>query len=71
MSSNRTKRHGIHLNVIYIIELLLFTVINLFAFKYNLCGDISNDVSVIYRTAVQIVETASDNVMVLFLDISR
>ena len=44
MSSNRTKRHGIHLNVIYISVLLLFSVININVFKYILCEDISHDV---------------------------
>ena len=43
---NTTKRHGIHLNVVNTIELLLFSVINIFVFKYNLCEDISNDVLV-------------------------
>ena len=62
MSSNRTKRHGIHQNVIYIIELLLFSVINIFVFKYNLCEDISNDVSVYFSNCGSVVETALDSV---------
>ena len=62
MSSNRTKRHGIHLNVIYIIELLLFSIINIFVFKYNLFEDIFNDVSVYLSNCGSIVETASDSV---------
>ena len=62
MSSNRTKRHGNHLNVIYIIELLLFSVINIFVFKYNLCEDISNDLSAYLSNCGSIVETASDSV---------
>ena len=66
MSSNRTRRHGIHLNVIYTIELLLFSVINIFIFKYNLCEDISNDVSVYLSNCGSITETASDSI--LFLD---
>ena len=44
MSSNRTKRYAIHLNVIYISVLLLFLVININVFKYILCEDISRDV---------------------------
>ena len=62
MSSNRTKRHGIHLNVIhvYIIELLLFSVINIFI--YNQCEDISNDVSVYLSNCGSIAETTSDSV---------
>ena len=62
MSSNRTKRQGIHLNVIYIIELLLFTVMNKYVFKYNLCEDISNYVSVYLSNCGSTVETASDSV---------
>ena len=62
MSSNRTKRHGIRLHVIYIIELLLFSVINISVFKYNLCEDISNDVSAYLSNCGSIVETASDSV---------
>ena len=65
MSSNRTKRHGNHLNVIYIIELLLFSDI-IFSYKYickyNLCEDISNDVSAYLSNCGSIVETASDSV---------
>ena len=62
MSSNRTKRHEIYLNVIYIIEFLLFSVINIFVLKYNLCEDISNDVSVYLSNCSSIVDTASDSV---------
>ena len=62
MSSNMTKRHGIHLNIIYIIELLLFSIMNIFVFKYKLCEDISNDVSVYLSNCGSIVETASDSV---------
>ena len=62
MSSNRTKRHEIYLNVIYIIEFLLFSVINIFVFKYNLCEDISNDVSVYLSDCGSIVDIASDSV---------
>ena len=43
-SSNRAKWHGIHLNLINIIVLLLFSSINIFVFKYNLHEDISSDV---------------------------
>ena len=39
MSSNKTIWHGIHLNLIYISVLLLFSVINIYVFKYILCGD--------------------------------
>ena len=62
MSSNRTKRHGIHLNVICIIELLLFSVINMFVFKYNPCEGISNEFSVYLSNCGSIMETASDSV---------
>ena len=62
LQSNRMSSNGIHLNVIYIIELLLFSVINIFVFKYNLCEDISNDVSVYLSNCGSIVETASDSV---------
>ena len=62
MSSNRTKRHGNHLNVIYIIELLLFSVKNIFVFKYNLCEDIANDFSAYLSNCGSIVETTSDSV---------
>ena len=33
----------VHLNVVYIIRLLLFSVENIIVFEYNLCEDISND----------------------------
>ena len=62
MSSNRTKRHGINLNVIYIIEILLFSVINIFVFKYNVFQDIYNSVLVYFSNCGSVVETASDSV---------
>ena len=62
MSLNTTKRHGIHLNVVNIIELLLFSVINIFVFKYNLCEDIFNDVLVYLSNCSSVVETPSDSV---------
>ena len=62
MSSNRSKRHGIHLHVIYIYELSLLSVIIIFVIKYNLCEDISNDISVYLSNWGSIVETASDSV---------
>ena len=62
MSSSRTKRHGIHLNIVYIIELLVFSVINIFVLIYNLCEDITNDVSVYLSNCGSNVETASDSV---------
>ena len=43
MSSNRTKQHGIHINVIYISVLLIFSVIYINVFNYFLCEDISRD----------------------------
>ena len=61
MSSNRTKRYGIHLNVIYIIELLLFSVTNIIVFKYNLYEDIPNDALVYLSNWGSIIET-SDSV---------
>ena len=64
-----SKWREIHLNVIYIIELLLFSVINIFVFvvfKYNLSEDISSDVSVYLSDCGLIVETASDSVCVQF-----
>ena len=62
MSLNRTKQHGIHLNVIYIVEISLFSAINIFVFTYNLCKDISNDVSVYLSNCGSVVGTASDSV---------
>ena len=48
--------------MLYIFELLLFSVINIFVFKYNLCEDISNEVSVYLSNCGSVVETASDSV---------
>ena len=62
MSSNRTKRHCIHLNIIFITELLLFSDINIFVFEYNLCEDISIDISVHLSNCGSVVETALDYV---------
>ena len=59
MSLNRNKRYGNHLNVIYIIEFLLFSVINIFVFKYYLSADIFNDVLVYSTKCGSVVETAS------------
>ena len=63
-SSNMTKRHWIHLNLLCIIVLLLFSVINIFVFKYNLCEDIhvSHDVLFHLTNCSSVVETASDYV---------
>ena len=41
---------------------VLFSVINIFVFKYNLCEDISDDVSAYLSSCGSIVETASDSV---------
>ena len=60
MSSNRTKLHGIHLNVIYISVLLSFSVINVF--KYFLCEDISRDDKSYSMPCGLIVETSSDHI---------
>ena len=60
-SSNMTKWHGIHLNLLCIIVLLLFSVINTFIFKFNIFEDISHDV--FYLTYCgSVIETASDYV---------
>ena len=48
--------------MLYIFKLLLFSVINIFVFKYSLCEDISNDVSVYLSNCGSVVETASDSV---------
>ena len=61
---DQTTCHRIGLNgmgfiyMIYIFELLIFSVINIFVFKFNLCEDISNDVSVYLSNCGSIVETA-------------
>ena len=44
------------------LELLLFSVINIFVIKHNLCEDISIDVSVYLSNCGSVVETASDSV---------
>ena len=60
--SNRTKRHGIHLNLFNFFVLILFYVINIFVFKYNLHEDISSDVESYSMTCGSIVKTASDHI---------
>ena len=57
-----TKWHGIHLNLLCIIVLLLFSVINTFIFKYNLFEDISHDVLFYLTYCGSVIETALDYV---------
>ena len=52
MSSNWTKRHGTHLNVIYIIELLLFSVMNIFVLNITYVRTYPTTFRFICRTAV-------------------
>ena len=44
------------------LELLLFSVINIFVIKHNLCEDISIDVSVYLSNCGSVVETPSESV---------
>ena len=48
--------------MLYIIELLLYSVMNISVFKYNLCEDIFNDILVYLLSCSSIVETALDSV---------
>ena len=59
---HRIELNGIHLNVVYIIKLLLFSFVNIFAFEYNICEDISNDASVYLSNCGSTVETASTHI---------
>ena len=61
-SSNMTKWHGIRLNLLCIIVLLLFSVINTILIKYNLFEDISHDVLFYLTYCGSVIETALDYV---------